>query len=134
MPSLLGTDVATNYRNNVIFNGLGARTVIVKLEKTDMTDDDLNGVVDYLTVSGGDGSGDLETNESDAFTVVAMTSDGGDNANSDVSFVSGESDVVTIALQGTGTVTKAGIEAYSTNLTATILATFDQNYPQEPND
>jgi len=121
-----GTGIGDNYLKNVISNGLGARTIVLSLAKTDITDDELNTAIAYITSAGGDGAGDLVANDSDAFTIAGMTSDGGDG-DTDTAFVSGESDVVYLAVQGTGTLTKAGIEANdgSIGFTATILATFD---------
>ena len=120
-----GTGIGDNYLKNVQNNGLGARTIIVSLAKTNITDTELNTAIAYITSADGSG-GSLVANGSDAFTVAGMTSDGGD-AGADNSFVSGESDVVYLAVQGTGTLTKAGIEANdgAIGFTATIVATFD---------
>jgi hypothetical protein len=120
-----GTGIGDNYLKNKLNNGLGARTIIVKLAKTDITDAELNTAIAYITSADGS-SGDLVANGSDAFTVVGMTSDGGDTGTAP-EFVSGESDEVHLAVQGTGTLTKAGIEANdgSIGFTATIVATFD---------
>jgi hypothetical protein len=120
-----GTGIGDNYLKNKLNNGLGARTIIVKLAKTDITDAELNTAIAYITSADGSG-GDLVANGSDAFTVVGMTSDGGDTGTAP-EFVSGESDEVHLAVQGTGTLTKAGIEANdgSIGFTATIVATFD---------
>ena len=120
-----GTGIGDNYLKNVQNNGLGARTIIVSLAKTNITDTELNTAIAYITSADGSG-GSLVANGSDAFVVAGMTSDGGD-AGADNSFVSGESDVVHLAVQGTGTLTKAGIEANdgAIGFTATIVATFD---------
>ena len=120
-----GTGIGDNYLKNVQNNGLGARTIIVKLAKSNITDAELNTAIAYITSADGSG-GSLVSNGSDAFTIAGMTSDGGD-AGADNSFVSGESDVVYLAVQGTGTLTKAGIEANdgAIGFTATIVATFD---------
>ena len=117
MADLTATDVAANFEKHNGFTSLG-RTVIVTLAKTDITDADLKAAITYMTtVDGADG--DLEANGSDAFTVVAMTA-----------FESGVTDSVTLALQGTGTITKAGIEANDGTIgfTATIVADFDQTF------
>jgi hypothetical protein len=43
-------------------------------------------------------------------------------------FVSGTTDVVVLALQGTGDFTDATVEGLTGTPTATIVAVFDQNY------
>jgi hypothetical protein len=103
-------------------NGLGPRTVIVTLAKTDMTDAELNASIAFLTQSSGV-AGALPGNTQDAFTVAGLVSDGADGE-----FVSGTSDSVTLALQGTGDVTnmKAGLDALAGVTTATVVAVFDQ--------
>lgn len=127
-----GDTVAANYLKNVKANGLGPRTVIVKLEKADMTNAELNFVINQLTTAHGSG-GDLVSNGNDAFVVAGLSGDQtvtvGDVVKT-LQFVSGTTDTVYLALQGTGTVTKAGIEANDDNkgFTATIVAEFDQNY------
>lgn len=121
MAALTG-DVVANYLKNVRANGLGPRTLIVKLENSNITDTQLNAWINYLTTAHGvDGDGDS------AFVVAGLSSDGGD-AGGTTKFVSGESDVVYLALQGTGDFTDATVEALTGTPTATILATFDQNY------
>ena len=117
MPSLIGTDVTTNYLKNVRANGLGPRTIILKLEATNITNTQLNAWINYLTTSHGSaGAGDS------AFVVAGTgTPDGS-------AFVSGETDVVVLALQGTGSFTDATVEGLTGTPTATIVAVFDQNY------
>ena len=114
MPTLTG-DVVANYLKNVRANGLGARTVIVSLAATNITDTQLNTWINYITTANG-------TNK-DAFVVAGLSSDQTGGA-----FVSGTSDVVYLALQGTGTFDETGVEALTGTPTATVLATFDQNY------
>lgn len=118
MPSLTATTVANNYLKNTLANGLGPRTIILKLEATNITNTQLNAWINYLTsAQGSGGTGDS------AFVVAGLSSDGANGA-----FVSGTSDVVFLALQGTGTFTDATVEALTGTPTATILATFDQGY------
>ena len=74
--------------NTSIGNGLGPRTVIVKVAKTNMTQAEFDTMHEALA-SGGTYSG--VTN--DAFTIAGISSDGGD-AGTDNSFVAGESDAV----------------------------------------
>jgi hypothetical protein len=117
MPSLIGTDVTTNYLKNVRANGLGPRTIILKLEATNITNAQLNAWINYLTTSHGSaGTGDS------AFVVAGTgTPDGS-------AFVSGTTDAVVLALQGTGDFTDATVEGLTGTPTATIVAVFDQNY------
>ena len=101
-------------------NGLGPRTRIISLSKSNMTQAELDAAITYLTA--GDVAG---TN--DAHTVAGITSDGGD-AGTDTSFVSGESDVVHVALQGTGAFTAASnFGTGTTGVTSALVADFDQN-------
>lgn len=101
-------------------NGLGARTVIIKIAKTNMTASELDAARIALT-QGGTYSG--VTN--DAFTIAGITSDGGD-AGTTKAFVTGESDVVFIALQGTGTINADASNALGvTGAALTIESTFD---------
>lgn len=117
MPSLIGTDVTTNYLKNVRANGLGPRTIILKLDATNITNTQLNAWINYLTTSHGSaGTGDS------AFVVAGTgTPDGS-------AFVSGVTDSVVLALQGTGDFTDATVEGLTGTPTATIVAVFDQNY------
>lgn len=97
--SVESTTVGANAKKNDYGNGLGGRTVIVKVAKTNITTAELYSMVLALQ-TGGTYSG--VTN--DAFTVAGIASDGGD-AGTAPDFISGESDVVFFALQGTGTIT-----------------------------
>jgi hypothetical protein len=116
------TTVGANFQKPKNGNGLGPRTVIVKIDKDDMTDAELNASIAFLTQSSGV-AGVLPGNAQDAFTVAGVFSDGTNGE-----FVSGTSDTVTLALQGTGVVTnmKAGLEALAGVTTATVQAVFDQ--------
>jgi hypothetical protein len=114
--------VAANFQKPKAGNGLGPRTVIVKIDKTNMTDAELNASIAFLTQSSGV-AGALPGNAQEAFTVAGIVSD-----ETNGEFISGTSDTVTLALQGTGVVTnmKAGLEALAGVTTATVLAVFDQ--------
>jgi hypothetical protein len=117
MPSLIGTTVTANYLKNVRANGLGARTVIVQVAGTDLTNDNLNAIANYLTTSHGvSGSGDS------AFVIAGFAVSGGG------AFVSGTTDTVFYALQGTGDLTVADADMGISGVTVSIVATFDQNY------
>ena len=118
MPSLIGTDVTANYLKNVRANGLGPRTLIVSISKTDITDAELNTIINYMTSSQGSGG----TGDS-AFVVAGLGTATG------AAFVSGTTDVVYVALQGTGTYTVDSSDAHGVTGAATALvAVFDQNY------
>lgn len=117
MPSLIGTTVTANYLKNVRANGLGPRTIIVKLAGTNLTDANLNSVIGYLTTAHGvNGAGDS------AFTVAGTgTADGS-------AFESGVTDTVYLALQGTGAFTAGDADMGIAGLTVSVEAVFDQNY------
>jgi|LakMenEpi03Aug12_release.lakeMendotaPanAssembly.Ray.scaffolds.fasta_scaffold1495866_1 hypothetical protein len=92
------TTFGANYSGAKQTNGIAGRTVVIKLAKTNMTTTELDAALIALR-TGGTYSG--VTN--DAFTIAGITSDGG-TAAVDNSFISGQSDVVFVALQGTGTI------------------------------
>ena len=117
MPSLTATTVANNYLKNVRSNGTNGRTLVLKLAGTDLTNSDLNTVINYLTTShGASGSGDS------AFTVAGFgTADGS-------AFVSGTTDTVYILAQGTGNTTVADLDCGISGLTITVEAIFQDNY------
>lgn len=109
---------STNYVTK-IGNGIGPRTLVVSLSKTNMTQAELSAVVKYLGNAGGDGTG-TDVGGPDAFTVAAVgTADGS-------AFVSGTTDVVYLALQGTGTVAAGADFGGVTGVTLAVVATFDQ--------
>lgn len=115
MPSLLGTTVAANYNQPKTVNGLGPRTLIVKVAKTDLTTAELHTIITSITQ--GIGSGQSITN--DAFAVAGVaTADG-------TAFASGTTDVVFIALQGTGTYAADASDAHGvTGAVTTIESVF----------
>lgn len=118
------TTVGANYEKHVIANGLPGRTLIIKLEDTNMTDAELKASIAYLTTAGGDGTG-TDTGGPDAGSIVGLTTSTG-------SFVSGTSDDVTLAVNTTTAMAAAdietGLEALAGVTTATVLADFDQKY------
>ena len=116
MADLTGDTVAANFEKFNGFTALG-RTVIVRIEHTDITDAEMKEIIAYFE-AGGDGTG-TDVNGPDAFTVAAMTT-----------FVGGTTDDVYLALQGTGVTThvKAGLEALDGVTTATVVADFDQTF------
>lgn len=125
MPSLLDTTVTANYLKNVKANGLGPRTLVVSLSKTNITEAEVNAAINKITLSqGSNGSGDS------AFVVAGLSSDQSvtvDGIAKTLQFVSGTSDVVYLAIQGTGDLT-VGANFGATGVTAALVATFDQNY------
>ena len=101
-------------------NGLGPRTVVVSLAKSNMTQAELDAALLALA-QGGTYSG--VTN--DAFTIagVSASSDAGATWGA---FVGGTSDIVAIALQGTGTINADSSNALGvTGVALTIDAVFD---------
>jgi hypothetical protein len=131
MPSLLDTTVANNYLKNVKANGLGPRTVIVTVSKANITDTELNAVIGVLTSSTATpGYNAPDTNGPDAFVVAGLSGDEtvtvGDVTKT-LQFVSGVTDVVYLALQGTGT-PATGSNVGVTGATVAVVASFDQNY------
>jgi hypothetical protein len=111
-----GATVATygaNALKNVINQADVGRELIVKLSGTNLTNDDVNAVVAYITTShGAAGAGDS------AFTVAAVgTADG-------TAFVSGTTDVVFLRVQGTGDLTVGTADQGIAGLTVTIEAIF----------
>ena len=115
MPSLLNETIAANYNKPATTNGLGPKTTIVKVAKTDLTTAELHQIITYIT-AGKRTSGDDIT--SDAFTVAGVATATG------AAFVSADTDVVFLALQGTGTFTP-DTNAYGvTGATTTIESVF----------
>jgi hypothetical protein len=106
--------VGVNARKFTISQSDAGREIIVKVAKTDMTDAELNTIVNYFTTSHGvNGSGDS------AFTVAAFGTANGS------AFVSGTTDAVFFRLQGTGDYTVDGSDAHGvTGAVTTIEAIF----------
>jgi hypothetical protein len=127
MPSVIGSvngvDVAANYLKNVRANGLGPRTVIVTISKTDITDAELNAAINALTSAGGTATYNTpDLDGPDAFVVAGLA-----GSTTGGAFVAGTTDVVYVALQGTGTVL-TGADVGVTGVTVAVIAAFDQNY------
>jgi hypothetical protein len=112
MPSLLDTTVAANYNKPRTVNGLGPKTTIVKIAKTDITTAELHTIITAITQGGVSGT-------NDAFTVAGVATANG------AAFVSGTTDVVFLALQGTGVITADSSDAYGvTGAVSTIESVF----------
>ena len=118
----MSTQFGANFNKPKNGNGLGARTVIVRVEHAAMTDAELNATLAFLTQSSGV-AGALAANTVDAFVVAGVAPVG--NAGQ---FVSATTADVYIALQGTGSTAnmKAGLELLDGVTTATVVADFDQ--------
>lgn len=111
-----GATVATygaNALKNVISQSDAGREFVVKLAGTNLTNDNLNSVIAYITTSHGSaGTGDS------AFTVAAVgTADG-------TAFESGVTDTVFLRVQGTGDLTVGTADQGIGGLTVTIEAVF----------
>ncbi len=100
-------------------NGLGPRTRIISLSKTNMTQTELDDVIRALQAGGTAGT-------DDAVSVAALVSDQTVSGETGV-FVSGTSDVVYVAVQGTGTLTAAADYRGVTGVTMAVVADFDQS-------
>lgn len=104
------TTVGANYLKNGIGTSDAGRTLIISISKTNMTDDELNTIVNYMTLShGSNGDGDS------AFTVAGIGTATG------AAFVSGTTDVVYLRLQGTGDYTVDASDAHGVTGAATAL-------------
>ena len=99
-------------------NGLGGRTRILNLAKTNMTETELKTALQYLAA--GDVAG---TNDAHTIAGVAPLTESG-------VFTSGTTDAVQVAIQGTGAATAgSNFGTGSTGITMSILADFIETYP-----
>ena len=96
-------------------NGIGPRTRIINLAKSNMTSTELDAAILYLTA--GDVAG---TNDAHSIAGISVLTESG-------VFTSGTTDNVQVSIQGTGVATMAAnFGTGSTGVTATLLADFDQ--------
>ena len=94
-------------------NGLGPRTRIINLAKTNITQDELDAALRYLAA--GDVAG---TNDAHTVAGVSCLTESG-------VFTAGTTDNVQIVIQGTGAFTAASnFGTGSTGITSSLLATF----------
>jgi len=94
-------------------NGVGPRTRIINLAKTNMTQTELDAAILYLTA--GDVAG---TNDAHTVAGVSVLTENG-------VFTSGTTDNVQVAIQGTGAATMAAnFGTGSTGITATLIAEY----------
>lgn len=104
------TTVGANYLKNGIGTSDAGRTLIISVSKTNMTDDELNTIINYMTLSQGSaGTGDS------AFTIAGVGTATG------APFVAGTTDVVYLRLQGTGEYTVDASNAHGVTGAATAL-------------
>jgi len=122
MPSLIGTDIAANYKKHVISqSGVGKELIVSILGAAAMVDADLDAMIAYITTQhGSNGTGDS------AFTVGGLgTADGS-------AFASGATTKVFLRCQGTGdhdaaweaAVKAAGDAVGNTTFTVAVEAVF----------
>ena len=94
-------------------NGLGIRTRVVNLAKSNMTSAELKAAVEFLAAGGTAGTDDAHT----IAAVAPMTESG--------IFTSGTTDNVQVAIQGTGAFTAASnFGIGSTGVTSSLVADF----------
>lgn len=118
MADLYSTLGANALKHSIATSDAG-RTLIVSVTKSNITNTELNTIINYMTTS--HGSGTPSTGDS-AFTVAGVgTADGS-------AFVSGTTDVVFLRLQGTGDYTVDASDAHGVTGAATaIVAVFTQS-------
>tara|TARA_B100000424_G_C22933244_1_gene496460 strand:- start:1858 stop:2211 length:354 start_codon:yes stop_codon:yes gene_type:complete len=112
----------TNPAKAVAGNGLGSRTRIVNLAKSNMTQAELDAALVYLAT--GDGT-DNTTDGPHTIAGVSVLTESG-------VFTSGTTDAVQVAIQGTGVATiatggTANFGVGTTGVTASLIADFVQN-------
>ena len=94
-------------------NGIGSRTRIINLAKSNMTQAELDAALTYLAA--GDVAG---TNDAHSIAGVSVLTESG-------VFTSGTTDAVQVAIQGTGAATMAAnFGTGTTGVTATLIAEF----------
>ena len=114
MPSLLSTTVAANYNQVGNVNGLGGTVRIINAAKTNMTTAQVNTLIKAMMYGPTKGT-------DDAVSIAGLgTADGS-------AFVSGTTDTVYLAIQGTGDVTVATADMGISGLTITVEAVFVAN-------
>ena len=107
--------IVTNNAKAKAGTGVAGRTRIINLEKTNMTQSELDAAILYL--SAGDVKG---TNDAHTVAGVSVLTESG-------VFTNGTTDAVQVAIQGTGAATMASdFGTGSTGITATLIADFIQ--------
>lgn len=101
---------------NTAGNGLGPKTRIINLAKSNMTQAELDAALTYLAA--GDVAG---TNDAHTVAGISVLTESG-------VFTAGTTDAVQVAIQGTGAFTAASdFGTGSTGVTSTVLADFGPN-------
>ena len=108
------TTVGVNFNVAKAGNGLGGRTRILSLAKTNMTQAELNDVIRLLGAGGTSGTDDAVT-----VTGISVLTESG-------VFTGGTTDAVQVAVQGTGTLTAGSNYRGVTGVTMSLIADFDQ--------
>lgn len=121
MPSLIGTDVAANYKKHVIAqSGVGRETIVsITANAGTLTDEKLQAVIDYMTLPHGTGDGATQTDN--AFTVGAIGTANGSAYNP------AATTVVYARMQGTHELDVTDVNAatgISTVSTVAVVAVF----------
>jgi len=119
MPSLIGTDIAANYRvHQISQSDVGMEMVMEIAPKTgNLTNDKLEGALFWLTTPHGTGDGATQTDN--AYTVAAVgTADG-----SAIDWTTWTTGSVYVRVQGTTAFTDANM-ATNTDCSATTVAIF----------
>jgi hypothetical protein len=93
-----------------ITTGLGGRTLIVKIAKTNLTSSELTTILTSMAQGGTHDNG-----TSDPFTIAGVATANG------TAFQSGVTDEVFVALQGTGTFSANSSDAYGVGSAATTI-------------
>jgi hypothetical protein len=96
-------------------NGLGPRTRIITLSKTNMTQTELDDVVRALQAGGTAG-----TDDAVSIAGISVLTESG-------VFTSGTTDAVQVAVQGTGVLTAGADYRGVTGVTMAVIADFNQN-------
>lgn len=89
-------------------NGLGGRTRIISLSKTNITQAELDSLVELIGNGGTAGT-------NDAVSIAGISA-----------FIAAETDVVHVAVQGTGVLTASADYRGVTGVTMALVTTFDQ--------
>jgi hypothetical protein len=108
------TTVGANFAQAKAGNGLGGRTRILSLAKSNMTQAELNDVIRLLGAGGTAGTDDPVT-----VTGVSVLTESG-------VFTGGTTDAVQVSVQGTGTLTAGASYRGVTGVTMSVIADFDQ--------
>ena len=118
MPSLIGTDIAANYKKFVINqSGVGQETIVSITADADfISDAKLQAVIDYMTLPHGTGDGSTQTDN--AFTVGAIGTATG------AAYDPAATTVVFARMQGTHDLDVTDVNAAQADATVAVVAVF----------